>query len=243
MKIKTFLLITFSFTSVALFATPEKDNLNSSTEVNEFTYCFREDQQIDTQDWIRFPVNIAVDQDKVEAVELLFPSLPEFINVPLTEKPFIVAKDSEGMTYKFSRMKLPGNEYNLRQSFEFLIDALSSDNKINGYGYPEPNPNDSGYFLSYVNKDGKETTLTLVKSKNFIYFLETSVINKLYLDVESIEIDDNAFEIMIHDSMKHGAFARSLVIGGTRTASSNSSRINMFRELSIVHSSLISQKN
>ena len=217
MNIKQLLFIALSFSSVSLFASNETSNLPNSKEAESFTFSLTEDQQIDTKDWVRFPVEIAYDNNKIESVELLFPSQPRFVNSPLIDKPFVITEDSEGMIYKFSRMKINSNEYNLRQSFEFLIDVLSSDNKINAYAYTEPNPNDVRYFLSYVNKDGKQTMLTLVKSENFVYFFETSVVNDLYLNIDLIEIGDEAFKIMIHDSLKHGTFANSLKIGGGKS--------------------------
>ncbi len=208
MNFNKLMLSVFLVASASVFASSV---LAASDKMIEMSPDFGNGRQIDTKNWIRLPINVVNDQGKGETIELFLPSEPEFINSPVSNKPLIVAKDSEGMTYKFSRMILPSNEYTLRQSFEFLLETLSLNYSVISYAYPLDNSIDSAFGISYVSNDGTRTMLTINKSKNFIYFFETTASNKLYVGLKSAKEGDELNEVMIHDILKHAIFSRSFL--------------------------------
>lgn len=217
MNIRHFLLTAlFSFADMSLNATVNVDSNNA--ESTEITYCISEDQKIDVKDWVQFPITIAVNQDKVETVQISFPSQPEFINSPLSGEPLIVAEDSEGMTYSIARMIISSEHFNIEDSVDFITEAIkrSYKNKLIWKGKTQHSPDNSpdwiGYILAWVNNGNHFTTLMIVKSQHVVYFLETSVTDEIYQDIETAysgERDNQVFEKVMHDSLKTGVFINS----------------------------------
>lgn len=119
------------------------------------------------------------------------------------------------MNYNIARMEIPSDDFSLSNSVNFLAESISksSSKKLIAWGWPDPNPNDSTYFLMWAEAD-KITRLTLVKSTHIVYFLETSVCNEIFRDFdwESTETDTEAFDAMMRDSIKTSSFTRSFVI-------------------------------
>lgn len=206
--------------SISLFAADKTHNILTN-ERESFTHCIKENQKIDTSDWITFPIsfgifNVDVDSShKEENIKVSFPFKPKFVEENGLQSSYFTATDKDGMSYSIASMQIPEDVFSLRNSVDFLAKSISKSpsKKLVATGYPHPNPNDSMRFIFWVEND-KMTRLTLIKSANFIYFLETNVHNEIYKDVDSIEIDTPAFDIMIRDSLKTGAFTRSLIIEG-----------------------------
>jgi len=228
MKIKVFLLTLLSFANLALYASPDVDNAINSSEPQEFTYCIREDQKIDTQDWVSSLItNGFVDSEKgvthEETIELLFPNEPEYLEEEGFRPALHTASDDEGMTYSVSYMKIPNEDFNLDDSVNFLTEALKrSDNKkLNFIGKTENSPDSSSdlsrYIFGWVNNENQFTRLMIVRGQYFVYFLETSVTDEIYQNIDTMEIDDPVFERVMHDSLKTGAFNNSLRISGEVT--------------------------
>lgn len=211
-KYAIFLLLS----SVSLFAV-DITQVISTNERESFTYCVKEHQKVDTGDWITYPINFGIfnieSPLKEENVKVSFPSEPTFVEENGLQSSYFTASDKDGMIYSIASMPIPGDDFSLRNSVDFLAKSISksSSKKLVCMGYPSPNPNDSVHFIMWVEND-KMTRLTLVKSTHFIYFLETTIENEIYKDVDPIEMDTEAFDIMIRDSLKTGAFTRSLVI-------------------------------
>lgn len=182
------------------------------------THCLKENQRIDTSNWITFPIafgffDIETGIDNAEEVTISLPSEPKFIQANGMQHPHISFTDQEGMSFSIARMEIPEDSFSLKQSVNFLAESISnsSSKKLVGIGYPDPNPNDSIYFIMWV-EDDKATRLTFIKSKYIIYLLETTTRNEIYRNLDSIEMDTESFDIMFRDSLKSGVFTRSLVI-------------------------------
>lgn len=154
-----------------------------------------------------------VEPSKEESIKISFPSEPEFVEENGLQSSYFTATDKDGMTYSIASMQLPEDNFSLCNSVDFLVKSISnsSSKKLVAIGRPNPNPNDAVHFIMWTQND-KMTRLTLVKSAHFVYFLETCVQNEIYKDVDSIEMDNEVSDIMIRDSLKTGAFIRSLVI-------------------------------
>lgn len=230
MKNKLFLSIFFSLASIALYGgiTSETINNEKHAEKQEFSFCIREDQQIDTQSWVTFPITsgyVSSDSDHVdfeESIEILFPNTPEFLEEDGFRPTMFTAKDNEGMNYYISQMQVPSDGFNLKESVDFLTENIArSQNKILTAKGTLLNPDESaaplGYIINYLGKDNLFTRLTIIQSEHFVYFLETNVTNEIYQGIESMDVKDQGFETLIHDSLKHGTFASSLIINGQPT--------------------------
>ncbi len=206
--------------SVSLFAIDKTQDI-STNEQESFTYSVKENQKIDTGDWITYPITFGIfnveSPLKEENVEVSFPSEPKFVEENGMQSSYFTATDKDGMIYSIASMQIPEDNFSLRNSVDFLVKSISnsSSKKLVAMGFPSPNPNDSVHFIMWTEND-KMTRLTLVKSAHFIYFLETSIQNEIYKDVDSIEMDTEAFDIMMRDSLKTGAFTRSLIIEGNQ---------------------------
>lgn len=203
--------------SASIFAI-EESQVDSTNGGDSFTYCLNENQKIDTSDWITFPIAFGFFDSETgisnaEKITASLPSEPEFIQANGMQSAYITVTDQEGMSYNIARMEIPEDGFNLKQSVNFLADSLSksSSKKLIVWGWPNPNPNDS-YFMIWLEGGDKMIRLTLVKSAHFVYFLETSVCNETYRDLDWESTDVKVFEVMIRDSLKTNAFTRSFVI-------------------------------
>lgn len=191
-----------------------------SEGAESFAYCIKDDQKIDTSDWITFPIDfgsfdMVAGVDYVERIIVSLPSEPQFVQKNGMQSSYITVSDQEGMSYSIARMEIPSNDFSLSQSVNFLAESISksSSKKLISWGWPDSNPNDSIYFMMWVEAD-KMTRLTLVKSTHSVYFLETSICNEIYRDFdwESTERDTVAFDAIMRDSLKTNIFTRSFLV-------------------------------
>ncbi len=212
--------IFFVLLSSASVFTAEETQVLPTNEEESFTYCINENLKNDTSDWITFPItfgffDIESGVDNAEKVTVSLPSEPKFIQANGMQSPHITVTDQDGMSFNIARMEIPEDGFNLKQSVNFLAESISksSSKKLIGWGWPEPNPNDSVYFMMWAEGD-KMIRLTMVKSTHLVYFLETSICNEIYrnFDWESMETDTVSFDTIMRDSLKTNTFTRSFVI-------------------------------
>lgn len=199
--------------SVSIFAS---ENAHSN-EKESFSFCIKEDQKIDTSNWITFPITFGEMDDESstkEYIKISFPVKPKFVEEDGLQASYFTATDNDGMVFSIASMQIPEDNFNLQKYVDFLAESISksASKKLVAYGRPHPNPNDSRYSLMWV-EDGKMTMLTLVKGAHFIYFLETNVHNEIYRNIDKIELGTKSFDTMIKDSLKTGTFTKSLAIG------------------------------
>lgn len=172
-----------------------------------------DDGRIKTNNWVKLPIIVPYEEDKAEKVEIQFPTTPTFVND--VKDPYITATDKEGMKFIFSKMFFPEENFNLRKSVDFVIESIKkSENKILvDFGYPQYDLKDSGYMIDWV-KDDELHRMVFIKSAHLVYCLEVISHNKIYRDLESIEMGTEAFEILTNDTYKASAFFHSLEVDG-----------------------------
>jgi len=195
--------------------------VSSSIIAEEFSgnesinYCIPDNQQIDTSTWVEYPITFKVSYNDTvteEKIKISFPSEP---TVEINEIPqsCFTMTDKEGMVYSLAAMKVPEKDFNLREQVDILAESISKSSNKNLVcrGWPVDNSNDTIQFIHWTQGD-KMTRLTLIQSGHLIYFIETSVRHEVYKDFLSIQIDTEAFDICMHDSLKTGAFYRSFSV-------------------------------
>lgn len=210
--------VSFVLLIITSISATEETKVGSANGNEGFTY--KENQKPDTSDWVTFPITFGsfdgetgiVDEEKIT---VSLPKEPEFIQANGMQSSYITVTDHEGMSYNIARMEISSDDFNLKQSVNFLAESISksSSKRLIGWGWPDPNSNDSIYFIMWL-EDDKMIMLRLVKSSHFVYFLETSICNEIYRDYNwgSGETDTDALNIMMRDSLKTNSFTRSFVI-------------------------------
>ena len=183
----------------------------SSTEQEKEPYCI--DQQIDTSDWVAFPITngwfIEGQSSGEEHIEVSFPTYPQYMEETDSQPAFFTADDEEGMTFRIASMPLPDKDFNLRESVTRMADLItqSPNKKLFAVAYPESN--DSGFSIIWI-QDERLTTETFIKSDHFIYVLETTDKNEIYRDAEFL--DETQFNLFIKHILKTRPFVKSFVL-------------------------------
>jgi hypothetical protein len=198
------LSVAFLFFSSSLLA----DSFEDQTDV-ENSSPEELNSKFDVSNWITIPISFELSSGR-ENIEIAFPVMPKYVE----ENGYFTATDDEGMSYNMAIMSKPEKNFNLRATFDFLVDSLqqSTTKRLVNFNYPEIETIGSTYSLEWVDQNYKMTRLSLVESKNFIYFLETNIIDAIYTFDFSMEYDSENYIQMMHDSAKTKTFTSSLLI-------------------------------
>jgi len=184
-----------------------------------FTFCFAEtkffppqvdDQQYDISKWTKVPLTFENGIDK-ETIELSFPAKPQ-----KNSKGEYVVTDPEGMTfqvYALADSDLGPEPFSVQEGVDFLIKTLENSPKVRLlYKEPSSDPQNRSSSVAWVLENGRLTRLTVVKGKQFTFFIQTEVTNPAFFNKENVQPDTPAYEQLKNDSYKNQAFVRSLIL-------------------------------
>lgn len=185
------------------------ESIDLPQEDKSFTYCFKEDQKPDTSNWFLFTTTIQNLDGQSETFQVLFPKEPEVAEM-LGVRTY-KAEDAEGMEYVLTWMPIPSADFVLRERVDFLVEALenSQTKKFLGMSCPVEETEDTRYGVSWTERE-KQIYILLIKTKHFVYFLQTASARKEYLNSSSIAIESKDFDPIAKDALKTAAFTHSL---------------------------------
>jgi hypothetical protein len=170
------------------------------------------DQQIDTSDWVAFPMThgwfIEGQSSGEEHIEVSFPTYPQYMEETASQPAYFTADDEEGMTFRIASMPLSEKDFNLRENVDRMANLISQSPNKRLFAITYPTFGDSGFKMSWI-QDDQLTNEIFIKSDHFIYVLETTDKNEIYRDAE---LGSEAFNLILKSLLKTGAFSKSFVL-------------------------------
>ncbi|MBA2728000.1 MAG: hypothetical protein H0U49_07495 [Parachlamydiaceae bacterium] len=195
----------------------------NSEKEGSLTCNSQECQGTDASEWAVYPITfghfdgVSEEENAKERIEISFPTPPEYVKACGLQSEYFTASDKDGVTFSVAALRLQDENFNLGKSVDFMAESIkrSSDKQFHGVICPKPNLKDSLYAISWIKND-MLSTLILIKSANFVYFLEVSSYKAAFqvLNLMDKDNEDEAYNIALKNQLRISFFANSLKING-----------------------------